>query len=222
MSDAQRERSLAACDIKKPTVGDEVVADESMTNVDADECTAATTVRENEVRQHECSRIETEHERARKTFADAESFMRRRFHRAAGQIVNRDSIMQMHESHSSRKFRAATGQAESEPKQNEKRRVQELHALAPVVETECTRKMAISRAATPFQTKRAEVMKDAEGGEMSGHAICDKIVVDDTFTALNDVIEFKADEAAKWEWRSQEVLANGTRERKPGACTGCC
>ena len=44
MNDAEQEQCLAARDIKKPTVanGDDVVADESMANVDDDCCTAGT------------------------------------------------------------------------------------------------------------------------------------------------------------------------------------
>ena len=133
---------------------------------------------------------------------DADSFMARRFYRAGASIVNEDGIMQINGSNGSRMFRAATGQAESEHMQNEKRRVKEMHEMVPVVEMECSRKMGISRLATLFETKRAEVKKDASNGDMSGCAICEKIVVDNLFKALSNVTEFKADEAVNKEWRA--------------------
>jgi hypothetical protein len=204
MGDAEHKLRLAECAIKKPrmTADDEVVADESMTNVQGETYTEAEAVKENEMREHEYARVEAEHERERKMYADADSFMARHFYRAGASIVNKDGIMQIHGSKGSRMFRAATGQAESEHMQNEKRRVQELHEMVPVVETECSRKMAISRLATLFETKLAEVKQDASEGGMSGYAICEKIVVDNLFKALSNVIEFKADEAVNKEWRA--------------------
>ena len=204
MDDAEHKLRLAECAIKKPKVkvDDEVAPDESMTNVNCEHHTEAEAAKENEVREHEHARVETEHERERKTCADADSFMARRFCRAGASIVNKDGIMQINGSKGSRMFRAATGQAESEHMQNEKRRVKEMHEMVPVVETECSRKMGISRLATLFETKRAEVKKDASNGGMSGHAICEKIVVDNSFKALSNVMEFKSDEAVNKEWRA--------------------